>query len=115
MARAGEFRDRIVLKKPVYTADTVGGAVTTWETVHTVWGKYEPSVRKGRNETYEAGRLETRVVGRLWIRYSSTYLDIGPEWQAVIGSIILNINSIIQSDRRKRLFELEVTYGTIAV
>ena len=113
MPTTGAMRDRVIFTAPILTADDTGGNVRTWDDDNaiTVWGHYNPSVRKGVGETLNAGALETKTQGRLTIRKSSETSVITHEWKVTIDGQPLNIRSVVQPDRRGRFIEMEITGG----
>jgi len=88
MARAGEYRNRITLQKPVHTRDSFSEMITTYVDVATIWAAVDWESGR-RFET--ANQLNSEVQGIIRIRYRS---DIRPEWRIKYGSRIIEILSI---------------------
>lgn len=62
----GQLASRIVLEKPVRTADGAGGATVDWDEVATLWARIEPV---SAAERFAADRLATRVTHRITLRF----------------------------------------------
>lgn len=94
---AGQLDRRVRLERPVETQDSVGGIVTAWKLVATVWAsKRDVSAR----EYFSAD--STRAEGdTIWmIRHM---LDVQNKWRLVHGSDVYDIEGISEVGRREFL------------
>lgn len=62
----GQLSSRVVLERPVRTADGTGGATIDWQEVATLWARIEPVAA---DERFAADRLATRVTHRITLRF----------------------------------------------
>lgn len=95
---AGQFDRRITLQSPVLTRDDIGGFITNWETVATVWAKRLGA--KGR-EIYAAGREIGAVDEAFQIRFSSQVEFILPTWRLIYKGQNYNITSAVEVGRHE--------------
>jgi SPP1 family predicted phage head-tail adaptor len=61
-----QLSSRVVLERPVRTADGAGGATVDWDEVATLWARIEAVVA---GERFAADRLATRVTHRITLRF----------------------------------------------
>lgn len=64
--RSGPLRHRLTILVPVHTKDSGGTFTSTYTTVATRWGSVEPLTSR---ERLIAGQPQTRVTGRIRLRY----------------------------------------------
>jgi SPP1 family predicted phage head-tail adaptor len=94
MSRAGEFRSRVTLRKPVKTRTEWGDVVTTYEDVAETWAAVE--WQSGRR--YEAAaKLNAEVQGVVRLRYRT---DVKADWRIYYSGRVLEILSIANAWER---------------
>lgn len=98
--RIGKLRHRVELKSLSQSQNEFGEPVDTWSTFATVWASVEPL--RGR-ELLLAQQANSEVTIRVRVRYNSS---IDPTDRVVIGSRILEILSVIDSEERNWQQEL---------
>lgn len=94
---AGQLDRRVRLERPLETQDELGGIVTTWKPVATVWaGKRDTTAR----EYFSAD--STRAEGdTVWtIRWRD---GLQNKWRLVHGSDVYDIEGFSEVGRRERL------------
>uniref|UniRef100_A0A6M3JWS9 Putative head-tail joining protein n=1 Tax=viral metagenome TaxID=1070528 RepID=A0A6M3JWS9_9ZZZZ len=98
--RAGQLRNRITLRKPVYSVSSFNETVVSYTDVATVWAYIE----WGSGRRYmEASQLNSEVQGVISIRYRT---DVKPEWRIEYGTrtiLILSIANVVERDRQLQL------------
>jgi SPP1 family predicted phage head-tail adaptor len=94
MARAGEYRNRIKLRKPVHTLNSFLESITTYITVATVWAAID--WESGRRFE-SAKQLNAETQGVIRIRYRT---DIRPDWRIQYGNRCIEILSIANLKER---------------
>lgn len=90
------MRHRITIQRPAITEDNIGNQITTWSDVATVWAKAESL--SGR-EYWAAAQTQSEKSVRFTIRFRA---DIKTEMRVAYGTRILNIQSAIDPEERKR-------------
>ncbi len=100
--KAGQLRHRIVIEQPTQTKNAIDEVVLTWSTFCTVWAAIEPAIGQSY---YAANQLESKVDGRVRIRYRD---DLEPTMRIKFGDRILNIVSIVHPQENRR--ELHLMY-----
>ena len=101
--KAGQLKHRIVIEQQTQTKNAIDEIILTWSTFCTVWAAIEPATGQ---TYYAANQLESKVDGRVRIRYRD---DLDPTMRIKFGDRILNIVSIIKPQENKR--ELHLMYA----
>ena len=101
--KAGQLKHRIVIEQQAQTKNAIDEIILTWSTFCTVWAAIEPATGQ---TYYAANQLESKVDGRVRIRYRD---DIEPTMRIKFGDRILNIVSIIHPQENRR--ELHLMYS----
>lgn len=96
---AGKLRHRVILQSPVYGRDDQGATgITDWTNERTVWANVVPLA--GREYSDDAA-----VVGETQYRVEMRWqpdLTIGSDWRLMHGSQVLNFDSALNVNERKR-------------
>lgn len=95
----GQMRDRVEIQSRTLSADSFGGQVASWTTVATVAAKVEPL--SGR-EAWQAQQVRPDLTHKVTIRY---YAGLGPEFRFLLGSRRFAIESVIDTESRRRQHE----------
>jgi len=94
----GDLRVRIGLYAPSTTPDELGGSVTTWVFVRSIWAAIQP---RALTETRENGRLAVTQSYRVTIRFRK---DFPERARFIWGDRILRVIAASDPDtRRERL------------
>ena len=101
--KAGQLKHRIVIEQQAQTKNAIDEIILTWSTFCTVWAAIEPATGQ---TYYAANQLESKVDGRVRIRYRD---DIEPTMRIKFGDRILNIISIVHPQQNRR--ELHLMYS----
>ena len=101
--KAGQLKHRIVIEKPTQVKNAIDEVILTWSTFCTVWAAIEPATGQSY---YAANQLESKVDGRVRIRYRA---DLEPTMRIKFGDRILNIISIVHPQENHR--ELHLMYS----
>jgi len=101
--KAGQLKHRIVIEQQTQTKNAIDEIILTWSTFCTVWAAIEPATGQ---TYYAANQLESKVDGRVRIRYRD---DIEPTMRIKFGDRILNIVSIVHPQENRR--ELHLMYS----
>lgn len=95
-----QMRDRVTIQSRTQTRDTRGGTVDTWAEVAEVWARVEPL--SGR-EFWQAQQAQAQTTHKVTIRY---YDGLTSTHRLLYGSRVLNIDSVIDVESRKREHQL---------
>ncbi|MGD9538546.1 MAG: phage head closure protein [Alphaproteobacteria bacterium] len=109
--RPGSLRERVRLEREVRTADTGGGAQTSWAPLDhapTVWARVEPLTGQ---ELVQAMRLQARLTHKVTMRWRD---DVTAAMRLVWGTRILNVRAVLNPDERRRYLELYCEEGAAA-
>lgn len=103
--RSGRLRDLITFQRQAVTQDTYGQRVETWADPNgqAVRGAVEP-IRGVEYISASAERAE--VSTRIRVRYGSLTDWVRPRDRAVVGGIVYDIHSVIDTDNRHRELQL---------
>jgi len=101
--KAGQLKHRIVIEQQTQTKNAIDEIILTWSTFCTVWAAIEPATGQSY---YAANQLESKVDGRVRIRYRA---DLEPTMRIKFGDRILNIISIVHPQENHR--ELHLMYS----
>lgn len=97
---AGKLDQRVALQQPTSTADAMGGCVTTFATVATVWAQVEPL--SGREfEAAKAANSEVEL--KVIIRY---YSGLTPKWRLQHGAKVYEILAVLNLSSGKKDLKL---------
>ncbi len=100
--RAGQLRHLVAIEQPTRSENAIGESITTWSTLCTVWAAVEPATGQSY---YAASQLESKVDGRVRIRYLE---GIEPTMRIKYGDRTLNIVAVLHPQENKR--ELHLMY-----
>jgi len=101
--RAGQLRNLVIIEQPSLSKNEIGEVVPSWSTFCSCWAAIEPAV--GRSY-YAANQLESKVDGRVRIRYREGIL---PTMRIKFGERILSIVSVVHPQENHR--ELHLMYA----
>lgn len=87
---AGELRDRITLQKPTYVSDGMGGDITTFVDVATIWAK-----------AWTVSSNEQTRIQKFKVRFRRV---IRPEWIIKHGESYFDIVSIDPDEKKKYIY-----------
>lgn len=94
--RIGKLRHRLVIEKPVRTADGAGGAAVSWAKLAVVRGSIEtPATR----ERFAAQKIQSEASHLIRMRHLE---GIGPEMRIRFGSRLFKVLGIDDVDERGR-------------
>lgn len=79
---------RITLQRAIQAEDGVGGTITTWTDLGTVWASVEPI---GGREALRAGQLLAEMDTRIIVRWSPLVEGLTAKDRIVRGTTIYNI------------------------
>jgi SPP1 family predicted phage head-tail adaptor len=102
---AGQLRERVIIERPVRTADGAGGADVTWETLATVWAEV---MALGGTEHVLAERDEARGPHRITIRFRG---DVTAEMRLVWRGQTLNIRGMRDPDGKRQWLAINAESG----
>lgn len=97
--RIGDLRQRLVIERPVRSADGGGGAVETWEAVAEAWGAVIPLTG---GERVEADAVTGRVTHEIWIRHRD---DVSADMRLRLGARLFEVRAVIDVDERRRFLK----------
>lgn len=97
----GQLSSRVVLERPVRTADGAGGATVEWEVVATFWAAIEP-IAASENTSFD--RLATHVTHRLTLRHRA---GIEGGMRILHRGRVLRIRAWRDPDETRRFLVLE--------
>ena len=103
MIQSGTLNKRVELQQATQTKDATGGPVRTWATVVTRWAEVKPA---GGAEKFESDQMEARTTVVIRIRY---YPLIDTTWRVKRGTLIYNINAVLNEGMDDELLELQCT------
>lgn len=101
----GKMRHRIELQQNQRVSDGYGGVSNDWETQSTVWAQIVP---KSSVNDFENDIIKSEVTHDIRIRY---HADIHHSWRVKYGTRLFNIQSVINTDERKRFTMLKCKEG----
>jgi len=99
--RAGTYRHRVILQKPVETEGDYGGTEPGYTAVATVWARVTPSAGK---ENYQARQVMSEISHEVRIRYRR---DVSARWRLSFRGRTLMIESAINVEEANRELLLE--------
>lgn len=105
MTAAGQLRERVIIERPVRTADGAGGADVTWEALASVWAEV---VTLAGAETVVGERHEARQAHRITIRFRD---DVTAEMRLSWCGAVLNIRGIRDPDGKRRWLAINAEGG----
>lgn len=105
MARIGQLRERVTIQTPVKVSTTGGGSIETWSDVTTVSARVLPM--QGR-EMFAREQLHEEITHKVTIRHRS---DVTTDQRLVWGSRVLNIESAVNLDERRRYLTMTCREG----
>lgn len=108
--RAGELRRRVTFQTRSTAQDSVGGQLTTWTDVATVWAGIEPL---GVGERLAAAAEHVDASHTITVRYQALFADprAVAAMRAVYKGRIFNIVGSMNEEERNRNVVLQVREG----
>lgn len=100
MITASQLNQRLVLQKPVYSQDELGGAMVTWQDAATLWASVKP-VRGG--ERFASQRIESRQLFKIIIRYRG---DVLPSHRFRKDTRVFSVLSVENVDEAGHTLEI---------
>ncbi|HEY3363954.1 MAG TPA: phage head closure protein [Symbiobacteriaceae bacterium] len=97
---AGFLRHRVVLQMPVQARDSMGGTITTWQDLATIWAGIEPLQGK---EWFADARDTSEQWTIVTIRYR---IGVKPTMRIKFGTTIYDIRAVADIDLRNRKLRL---------
>lgn len=97
---ASKLRHRLVLQKPVYARDEIGGTFVTWQNAASLWASIDPL--RG-DEKFNNQKLESRRFFKVFTRYRA---DIAPDLRFRKGTRTLLIRSVLNVDEENQTLEV---------
>lgn len=98
--QAGRLRKRVRIQTPVDAQNGLGEMIRAWSTVATVWAAVEPL--RGR-EMFDAAQVQAEISHRVQLRYRP---GVNTTMRILFGSRVLQIQSVIDVDERRRELQL---------
>lgn len=97
---AGDLRHRVELQAASTTRDRVGGLVTTWATLATVWAKVEPMSAR---ESWWRQQMNAAAAWKISLRYRA---DLTTKHRIVYDGRTFEVRGVTDPDQGKRYLEL---------
>lgn len=94
---AGELDRRVVIQRAVRTTDTHGESVIAWDSLATVWAKFEAG---GGSETHLADRRQANQAATFTLRWLA---GVMAEMRVLHDGDAWDIESVEEPDRRESL------------
>lgn len=91
---------RIVVQRPVRTADEGGGSEISWEDAATTWAAVTPVSGK---EEIVRGRLKGEVTQKVTVRYRA---GMSSEMRLLYDGRILDVKAVIDPEEKHRFLEI---------
>jgi len=101
--RAGRLRTKVDIQQKISVPDGLGGNVSAWETVASVWGRRV--IKSGYQKTV-AEQIESRLDAEWEIRYMS---GISPDMRLEAEGKIYDIKAVYDPSQKKALLRLLTT------
>lgn len=105
MPKIGAMRHRLELQSPNREDDGYGGVSDGWTTKATVWGQIVP---KRSVDDFENDIIKSEITHDITIRYDTT---VHHSWRVKYDDRIFRIESVINTDERKRFTNLKCIEG----
>ena len=102
---SGMLRTRVRFQDYTVTHAADGGITSTWSDVTTVSGYVEPLTGA---ERMEADRPDSFRTKRLTVRYNTTTAGIVPRYRVVIGNVVHEIVSIVETKNMRTELVLDL-------
>ena len=102
---AGRLRNRITIQAPTHTPDGIGGQLTTWDDLTTVWAEVLPA---NGGESFRLGIERKSQFYRVTIRYRS---DITAAHRLVWNDVAMNIRTCADPDGRREALLISAETG----
>lgn len=96
--QAGRLRERVVIQKEVVSRDSFGAEVNPWQDVATVWASVRPGA-SGERFISAADQMQATITHTVRIRQRA---GVSPKMRLLWGSRVLNIQSVVDPDGRRR-------------
>lgn len=107
---AGQLRHRLRLQEAAVTQDAVGGVVSTWNTIATVWAK-RTNLLRATAEAVTAGA----EVAQQTVRFDVRPRSIDTRMRMVdTDDVVFNIRSVALSNDRSELAIIATSNGETA-
>ncbi|NBN78682.1 head-tail adaptor protein [Microvirga tunisiensis] len=105
---AGRLKDLVSFERDSFIEDGVGGGVRDWAVLgqRPAWVIYTRGV-----EVTEAGRINTKVTGKVLVRVDPLSSDLTTTDRVVVDGQPAQIRSIINRDRERRYLEIGFEIG----
>lgn len=88
MLRSGDLDRRVTLMSPEVTKDDLGGEVTTWREVATVWAS-KTDVSDAERVT--AAQVGTQISSRFKVRWSQTTRAVAENWRVRCDGLLYSV------------------------
>jgi len=107
MLRAGDLNRRAMLMAPTTEADALGGEVTTWSVVGTVWAQ-KAEIRDA--ERVQAAQIGTAITTRFVVRWSSLTREVAENWRVSCDGVL---HSVVRAKETGFREGVEITANAI--
>ncbi len=97
---ASKLKHRVVLQKPFYTRDEMGGTLTIWQDVATLWAAIMPL--RG-DEAFAVHKIQARKMVKVLLRYRA---DITPDLRLKKGAKLFHIRAVLNVKEENNTLEL---------
>lgn len=97
---ASKIHHRLILQKPTYSRDEIGGTVTMWQDVASLWGSLQPL--RGE-EKFQFQKTQTHQSFKISVRFRA---DIVPNLRLRKGGRVFLIRSISNIEEQSHTLDM---------
>lgn len=106
--RAGALRHLVEVQQPGGSRDAVGGRITTWTTIGTVYASIETL---SGTEKLVAAQRQAETSHLIRLRYDPALAALDASWRILFGTRVFVIEEVSDQDERDRTVDLRCSEG----